>query len=101
MREDWQTQLLFYQWMQNANPHKPWIACIEQLAYDSDKQLRVATHRVLIPQRFEDELRQRVYRVWKAITDRHYYLDRSKEESDERVRQLFQMDACDKWILLQ
>lgn len=99
LREDWKTQLCMYQWMIHPEPHKPWVASIEQLAYRNGS-LRVATHRTIINQDFADALAQRVYKAWYAVVNEHYYADLSKEESDEAVRRLRDLDDLDKWAIL-
>lgn len=103
MRVDWKTQLLMYQWMLNAKPHKPWVASIEQLAFTKatgQQTLRVATHRTIIEDSFAEAVGKRVHKCWKAVQDQHYYTDRTKSESDDRVRQLRDMDDLDRWVLM-
>lgn len=104
MRADWKTQLLMYQWMLDANPTKPWVAQIEQLAYtqaSGEKELRVATHRTIIEDSFIEDVACRVYNCWSAVVNQHYYSDRTKEESDDRVRQLRDMDDLDRWVMME
>ncbi len=97
IKTEWQTQLLMYEWMTALDKDKPCVVGIEQLAF-TDRILRVATHRTVVQQSFRATTEQRVYNCWKAVTTGHYYDHLTKEESDDRVRNLLTMDDLDKWV---
>jgi hypothetical protein len=90
LKPEWEDQLLFYV-MSAASPahaDHPWLAGIEQLAFLSPERMRVAQHRLTIPQAKFDHLRTRLRRAWEGVQSGHYFLTVSRDENDARIAQL-------------
>lgn len=81
----WRDQIRMYSWMLGED-NNDWVAGIDQLAYRNGKP-RYAIHRIRLT---EDDLnlRERIRFAWEAISNGHYYYDRSFEESNMRIELL-------------
>ncbi len=79
----WRDQLRMYTWM--IGEVGDWVAGVDQLVYRGGTP-RYAIHRLRIAE--DLDLRRRLRFMWECVQNEHYYYDRSKEESDQRVEML-------------
>jgi len=107
IREDWMTQLTMYSWA--ALPlDVDRIIGIDQLVfankagrYESggEQELRVAVFRFKVLESYQEDLRNRLRRAWEMIKSGHFYSNKTREESDQRVEFIANADDMTLWAL--
>jgi hypothetical protein len=91
---DYADQLAAYSWLMGERVGGEFVGCIDEIVAkpaDPFPLLRVANHRARIRPDYQRALLKRITDCWAAITTGHIFTDRTKEESDERCKELDQI----------
>lgn len=95
--EDWAEQLAIYAWLLGEPVGGDFIVGIEQIvsqgaktAVDGLPRLRVASHRSRISKPFQEGLFKKIARCWEIIESGWIFDDLTREQSDQRCRELDQ-----------
>ncbi len=89
---DWAAQLSVYAWLLGEPVGGKYIVAIDQLAckmeYDQSRSIRVAQHRALVTQEFQEKVFKVASIAWQAIKTGHIFFELTREESDQRCAML-------------
>ncbi len=92
VEEDWAAQTAIYAWLLGAKISGPLLVGIDQLACNvlapDMVRIRIAKFRCSVAMDFQNQLRAKLARAWKAITSGHIFDEMSREQSDLRCQQL-------------
>lgn len=95
--KDWAAQLSIYAWLLGEDIGSKFIVAIDQIACSRDslneREFRIAQHRALVSQSFQEELFKKAHEAWYSIQKGHIFTNMSKEESDQRCATLDSMAA--------
>lgn len=103
VKRDWAQQLAIYMWLCGEPVGtEDCVASIDQIVCRPGSavypNLRFADHRCMISKTFQLEVYQRAQEAWECITSGHYFREMSKEDSQQRCKQLdnFQQDVMER-----
>lgn len=109
--EDWAEQLTIYAWLLGAPIGSKFIVGIEQIVSQGNPgkgfpKLRVASHRAIISEDFQQALYEKIEYCWKTIASGHIFEDLTPAKSDQLCRELDQyhkafgdpLDPKEKWF---
>ncbi len=84
----WAAQLSIYAWLLGEDIGGKFVVAIDQIACNPKREFRIAQHRSVVSEAFQQKVFTKAHEAWYAIQNGHIFTDMTKEESDARCKTL-------------
>lgn len=87
VESDWAAQLSIYAWLLGNDVGSRFVVAIDQLCCGAgNADVRIAQHRSVVNEKFQQDLFRKAHTAWYAIQAEHPWFELSKTESDAMCR---------------